>query len=87
MFDSPLAPKGYTGGYMGGKFVGSLLFWIVQRASGWGPTDQDIQVINYLISQGADCKVPLAFFNFNSNTLGGTRPYQKLLPMMQSCAK
>ena len=87
MFNSPLAPKGYTGGYMGGKFVGSLLFWIVQRASGWGPTDQDIQVINYLISQGADCKVPLAFFNVNSNSLGGTSPYQKLLPMMQNCAK
>jgi hypothetical protein len=87
MFNSPLAPKGYTGGYMGGKFVGSLLFWIVQRASGWGPTDQDIQVIKYLIDQGADCKIPLAFFNVNSNTLGGTSPYQKLLPMMQNCAK
>ncbi len=86
-FDTNLTPKGYTGGYQGGTFVGSLLFWIVQRALGWGPTDQDIQVINYLISQGADCKVPLSFFNFNKNTLSGTWPYQKLLPIMQSCAK
>ncbi|MCV7244563.1 hypothetical protein H7J83_17800 [Mycobacterium mantenii] len=90
-FHTDLTPKGYTGGYQDGVFVGSLLFWIVQRAAGWGPTDQDIQVINYLISQGADCKVPLSFLNYNaspnSNTLGGTSPYEKLLPMMQNCAR
>lgn len=90
-FHTDLTPKGYTGGYQDGVFVGSLLFWIVQRAAGWGPTDQDIQVINYLVSQGADCKVPLSFLNYNaspnSNTLGGTSPYEKLLPMMQSCVK
>jgi hypothetical protein len=84
-FHTDLAPKGYTGGYQDGTFVGSLLFWIVQRALGTGPTDQDIQVIKYLISQGADCKVPLSFMNYNSNTLAGTTG--ELLPMMQSCAK
>ena len=87
MFETALAPKGYTGGYQGGTFVGSLLFWIVQRALASGPTDQDIQVIKYLISQGADCKVPLSFIKFNTSTLSGTSPYIKLLPMMQSCAK
>jgi hypothetical protein len=87
MFDTDLAPKGYTGGYQGGTFVGSLLFWIVQRAAWAGPTDQDIQVIKYLISQGADCKVPLSFLKFNNDTLSGTSPYEELLPMMQSCAK
>lgn len=86
-FGTNLAPKGYTGGYEGGKFVGSLLFWIVQRALGSGPTDQDIRVIKYLISQGANCKVPLSFLKFNTSTLAGTSPYEKLLPMMQSCAK
>ena len=35
-FHTDLTPKGYTGGYLGGVFVGSLLFWIVQRAAGWG---------------------------------------------------
>lgn len=88
MFNTDLAPKGYTGGYQGGKFVGSLLFWIVQRAAWAGPTDQDIQVIKYLISQGADCKVPLSFLKYNGPiALGGTSPYEELLPMMQSCAK
>lgn len=86
-FDSDLAPKGYTGGYQDGTFVGSLLFWIVQRAAWAGPTDQDIRVIKYLISQGADCKVPLSFLESNSKTLGGTSPYKELLPVMQSCAK
>lgn len=87
MFDTALAPKGYTGGYQGGTFFGSLLFWIVQRALGWGPSDQDIQVIKYLISQGSDCKVPLSFIKFNTTTLVGTGPYKELLPMMQNCAK
>lgn len=88
MFSTSLAPKGYTGGYAGGIFVGSLLFWIVQRAAWAGPTDQDIQVINYLINQGADCKVPLSFLEINGpSVLAGTSPYEKLLPMMQSCAK
>jgi hypothetical protein len=85
-FDTNLTPKGYTGGYQGGAFVGSLLFWIVQRATWAGPTAQDIRVIKYLISQGADCKVPLSFFEFNSNALVGASPYKELLPMMQSCA-
>jgi hypothetical protein len=53
------------------RFVGSLLFWIVQRALGSSPTDQDIQAIKYLVSQGADCEVPLFFMKFNSNTLAG----------------
>jgi len=88
-FHGPLAPKDYTGGYWGGKFVGSLLFWIVQRALGTTATDPDIQVIKYLISQGADCKVPLAFIQENSKVLSGLAEtaYNKLLPMMQSCAK
>jgi hypothetical protein len=88
MFNTDLAPKGYTGGYQGGTFVGSLLFWIVQRAAWAGPTNQDIQVIKYLISQGADCKVPLSFLKYNGPiALAGTSPYEELLPMMQSCAK
>lgn len=89
MFNTNLTPQGYTGGYQGGIFVGSLLFWIVQRALGTGPSDQDVQVIKYLVSQGADCKVPLSFMEFNSNLLEGlsTGTYKELLPMMQSCAK
>lgn len=88
MFDTPLAPKGYTGGYQDGTFVGSLLFWIVQRALGWGPTAEDIQVIHYLVSQGADCEVPLSFLNYDGGGgSAGTGPYKELLPIMQSCAK
>jgi hypothetical protein len=85
-FDTKLTPKGYTGGYEGGTFVGSLLFWIVQRATWAGPSSEDIRVIDYLVSQGADCNVPLSFLTFNSNTLAGTSPYKTLLRMMQSCA-
>ena len=86
VFDSPLAPKGYEGGMMG-KFVGSLLFWIVERSTaGWGATDQDVQVVNYLISQGADCKVPLAFLKF-STWLSDYTAYKTLFPILQSCAK
>jgi len=85
VFDSPLAPKGYEGGLMG-KFVGSLLFWIVERATGgWGATDQDVQVVNYLVSQGADCKVPLAFLKF-STWLSDYTAYKTLFPILQSCA-
>ena len=91
-FDTNLTPKGYTGGYSGGWFVGSLLFWIVQRSLGTTVTDQDIQVIKYLISQGADCKVPLSFMKFNSKLLSGqsglsSYAWNKLFPIIQSCVK
>ncbi len=85
VFDSPLAPKGYEGGAMG-KFVGSLLFWIVERSTaGWGATDQDVQVVNYLVGQGADCKVPLAFLKF-STWLSDYTAYKTLFPILQNCA-
>jgi hypothetical protein len=70
-----------------------LLFWIVQRAIGTGPAvgtgpkDADVQLINYLISQGADCKVTLSFLEFNRNALKGEPTYEGFIPMMQNCAK
>ena len=79
-FTSPSAPKGYSGGYKK-HFVGSLLFWILQRYL-WVGNDQDVQVVNYLISQGADCKVPLAFLEYHSTALGGS-----LDSVVKSCAK
>lgn len=85
IFDSPLAPKGYAGG-QGGTFVGTLLFWIIERASWNGISDQDSQVVNYLISQGADCKVPLAFLDTVSY-LSGDDVYVKMHPVLQSCGK
>lgn len=78
-FKSPLAPKGYDGGN-GGRFVGSLLFWIVQRST-WVGTDEDNGVMKYLIDQGADCKVPLAFLDFHK--MVDLPQYQ----LMKSCAK
>ena len=78
-FKSPLAPKGYVGGY-GGTFVGSLLFWIVQRST-WVGTNEDNQVMKYLIDQGADCKVPLAFLDYQR--MVDIPQYQ----LMKSCAK
>ena len=78
-FKSPLAPKGYIGGYRG-RFVGSLLFWIVQRST-WIGTDEDDRVMKYLIEQGADCKVPLAFLEYHK--LGDSPQYS----LMRSCAK
>jgi hypothetical protein len=86
-FDTPLTPKGYTGGYWDGTFVGSLLFWIVQRTLGWGPTAEDIQVIHYLVSQGADCNVPLSFLKWAIRTGQISADVaQEQLPIMQSCA-
>jgi hypothetical protein len=85
IFDSPLAPKGYEGG-QGGTFVGTLLFWIIERASWNGISDQDSQVVNYLISQGADCKVPLAFLD-TVTYLSGDDVYVKMHPVLQSCGK
>jgi hypothetical protein len=88
MFHTTLTPKGYTGGYQDGTFVGSLLFWIVQKSLGWGPTNQDIETIRYLISKGADCTVPLSFLKYSlkigtltADEAGG------LIPMLQSCAR
>ncbi len=78
-FNSPLAPKGYAGGYRG-TFVGSLLFWIVQRST-WLGTDEDNQVMKYLIDQGVDCKIPLAFLDYHS--MVDIPQYQ----LMKSCAK
>ncbi len=85
VFDSPLAPKGYAGG-QGGVFVGTLLFWIIERGVYTGPSDQDMQTIKYLIDQGADCTVPLAFLDF-AKWYDDTTPYVEYHPMLESCAK
>jgi hypothetical protein len=45
-----------------------------------------VRDINYLISQGADCKVTLSFFKSNS-WMAGDGTYHQLVPMLQSCAK
>jgi hypothetical protein len=78
-FKGPLAPKGYVGGY-GGTFVGSLLFWIVQRST-WVGTDDDNRVMKYLIDHGADCTVPLAFLEYHK--MEDLPQYQ----LMKSCAR
>jgi hypothetical protein len=85
-FETSLAPKGYSPRYWRGEFLGSLLLWIVERANWAGPIPEDIEVMDYLISQGANCSVPLSFLEFNRDSLGGTRPYRELLSMMQDCA-
>ncbi len=64
MFESELAPDNYTGGYWGGQFTGPLMFWIVERAAYYGPSDQDREVLEYLISQGADCTVSRAYLEY-----------------------
>jgi hypothetical protein len=88
MFNTSLTPEGYTGGYQNGTFVGSLLFWIVQKSLGWGPTDQDIAVIKYLISQGADCAVPLSYLKYSLKTDQFTADETgDLIPILQSCTR
>jgi TIR domain len=86
-----LTPKGFTRGAEGAKFAGTLLFWIVERASWKGPNDQDKKVIKYLTSQGADCKVPRSYLEDVGKNLTdkaeGTPPYDELHPLLQSCAK
>jgi hypothetical protein len=86
-FDTPLTPKNYTGGYAGGQFTGSLMLWIVSRASYVGVTDQDRTVLGYLISQHADCKVSKSYLEFNRDILSDTAPFKELYPMIEKCAK
>jgi hypothetical protein len=43
-------------------------------------------VIKYLISQGADCKVPLAFLD-SVSYLSDSNVYKQMHPVLQSCAK
>jgi hypothetical protein len=88
-FDTNLTPKGYTGGYEDGEFVGSLLFWIVAESAYAGVTDQDKQVLHYLIAQGADCDVALSYLDYARTTnqlLDTDTPYQELYPMIRACA-
>lgn len=84
-FETKLTPKGYSGGYED-VFVGSLLFWIVQRETWSIPRPQSIEVIKYLIEQGADCKVPLSFLEFSEIGLEDMSPYDELLSLMRECA-
>jgi hypothetical protein len=86
-FHTNLTPKGYEGGVEPSTFVGSLLFWIVQRVSGTLATEQDLRVIKYLISQGADCDVPLSYLKYDRTTLDDDSPYKELLALMENCAK
>lgn len=85
-FETEVASENYTGGYEGGSFAGSLLLWIVSRASYVGVTDQDEDAISYLIEQGADCTVPLSYPAFNRDVLSGTAPFDQLYPTIKGCA-
>lgn len=92
-FQGPLAPKNYTGGYFvsdsepTGVFAGPLMLWIVEKdMMTTGPTDQDNEVLKYLISQGADCSVSLAFLDYNRGALDGTSNFTSLYPTIKACA-
>jgi hypothetical protein len=88
-FETNLTPKGYTGGYQDGKFVGALLFWIVADSAYAGVTDQDQKALQYLIAQGADCKVALSYLDYATKTdqlLDTGTPYRELYPMIKACA-
>lgn len=56
-WDGPDTPAGYGGG----QFAGPLLLWVVIKATGLGPTDEDTAVIDYLAASGADCTVTRSF--------------------------
>jgi hypothetical protein len=84
-FDTELTPDGYTGGYQDGVFKGPLLFWIVSRASWIGVSDQDREVIEYLIDNGADCSIPYSFLESSRDLLSGTSAYDELFPMIEEC--
>jgi hypothetical protein len=61
-------------------------FFVPSGRPGNGPTDQDMQVIKYLISQGADCNLPVSFFQ-SATYLAGDYAYQQMFPLLHSCAK
>jgi hypothetical protein len=92
-FQGPLAPKNYTGGFWvsdaepTGVFSGPLMLWIVEKdMMTTGPTDQDTAVLKYLISQGADCTVSLAFLDYNRTSLADTSNFTDLYPTIKACA-
>jgi hypothetical protein len=85
-FQTKLTPKNYTGGYEGGVFTGPLMLWIVEKAVWFGPTDQDNEVLRYLIANGADCSVSLSFLDFNRSTLDNTTPFARMYSLIKACA-
>jgi hypothetical protein len=92
-FQGPLAPKNYTGGFdvsasePSGVFSGPLMLWIVEKdMMNSGPTDQDTAVLKYLVSQGADCTVSLAFLDYNRASLADTSNFTDLYPTIKACA-
>jgi hypothetical protein len=63
------------------------MLWIVEKDMlTTGPTSEDNEVLRYLISQGADCSVSLAFLEYNRTSLEGTTNFADVYPIIKACA-
>jgi hypothetical protein len=76
MFKSDLAPKGYTGGYYGGEFVGPAVLWISMVGCWRGFQGDDLDVIRFLARETNDKAMVLSFIEQFPHTDSTVPPKQ-----------
>lgn len=82
MFETDLAPEGYTGGYAGGKFVGPVMLWVVSLGAYRGFTDDQMAVVRFLLENGAEARTTLSYLRYSERWMGDTRPFKRILPII-----
>lgn len=87
MFETELAPAGYTGGYSGGEFRGPVLLWITMLSTYRGASESEFEAIEYLLSHGADAKVALSYLEYQRGWLADTTPFQQIFPIIERAAR
>ncbi len=68
-------------GYSSNRFSGPLLMWVVILSTYQGATVDDIAIIDFLISEGAEKDTTLSYLKF-CTWLHDTSPYHKIRPML-----
>lgn len=66
-----------------GHFEGPALLWVVMMATWYGPTDHDVETINFLLQHGADRHVAMNYMTA-TGTWNDTPPYTQVLEMLKS---
>ena len=63
-------------------FEGPALLWVVMVATWYGPTDHDIETINFLLEHGAERDVAMNYMT-HSGTWNDTPPYTQVLELLK----
>lgn len=65
------------------QFSGPLLMWMVILTTYRGATQDNLDVIKYIVSNGAELEITLAYLDFSKSWLENTSPYHEIRDLLK----